>query len=157
MKKVCFTGHRYVKDINLIIRKLLKTIENLINEGAEDFYTGGALGFDTLCSVAVLNMKNVHPQIKLHLILPCSNNEQTEEWSEEQKNLFDKITSLADSVEYTSECYTKNCMMQRNARLVELSDVCVCYYTGKYVSGTGQTIRMAIKKGVTIYNLYDFS
>ena len=156
MKKVCFTGHRYIKDTNLIIRKLLKTIESLINEGAEDFYTGGALGFDTLCSVAVLNMKNVHPQIKLHLVLPCSNAEQTEDWSDEQKRLFDKIISLADSVEYTSQYYTKNCMMLRNARLVELTDVCVCYYTGKYISGTGQTIRMAIKKGIAIYNLHDF-
>lgn len=151
--KICFTGHRQITDFHETTKKLLKLLESLINQGAEDFYAGGALGFDTLCSLAVINLKYVHPQIRLNLILPCSNGEQTENWNEEQKATFRKILSEADSVEYTSEFYTKDCMKIRNARLVELSDGCICYYKERYVSGTGQTIRMAQKKGITIYNI----
>lgn len=151
--KICFTGHRHITDFHETTKKLLKLLEKLINEGAEDFYAGGALGFDTLCSLAVINLKYVHPQIRLNLILPCSNAEQTDNWSYEQKSTFQKILSSADSVEYVSDCYTKDCMKLRNARLVEVADGCICYYQGKYISGTGQTVRMAQKKGITIYNL----
>lgn len=37
-----------------------------------------------------------NPQVKLHLILPCSNAEQTEKWTAEQKKEFHRILSLAD-------------------------------------------------------------
>lgn len=37
-----------------------------------------------------------YPQVKLHLILPCSNAEQTEKWTAEQKKEFHRILSLAD-------------------------------------------------------------
>ncbi|MCM1133036.1 MAG: DUF1273 domain-containing protein [Ruminococcus flavefaciens] len=153
MKRICFTGHRQITDFHRITRQLLELIEKLINQGAEDFYAGGAVGFDTLCSLAVINMKHFHPQIKLHLVLPCANSEQTEGWNDEQKNIFNRILESADSVEYTSDCYTKDCMKIRNARLIELADCCVCHYTGRYISGTGQTLRMAQKKGITVYNL----
>ncbi len=153
MTKICFTGHRKITDFHDTTRKLIELLENLINQGAEEFYTGGALGFDTLCALAVINLKHIHPQIKLNLILPCADAKQTENWSITQKETFNKILSVADTVEYISESYTKDCMMLRNARLVELSDCCVCYYKEKYISGTGQTIRMAQKKGIDIYNI----
>lgn len=153
MIRICFTGHRQINDFHKTTRKLLELLENLINHGAVDFYAGGAVGFDTLCALAVINLKHIHPQIKLNLVLPCSNAEQTENWNSSQKETFNKILAAADSVEYTSNCYTQDCMMLRNARLVELSDCCICYYKGKYKSGTGQTLRMAQKKGINIYNI----
>ncbi len=153
MIKICFTGHRQITDFHETTRKLLELLENLINQGAEDFYAGGAVGFDTLCALAVLNLRHIHPQIKLHLILPCANHEQINGWNDSQKETFKKILNSADSVEYISDCYTKNCMKLRNARLVELSDCCICYYKERYKSGTGQTLRMAQKKGIKIYNI----
>lgn len=153
MIKICFTGHRKITDFHETTKKLIVLMEKLINQGAVDFYAGGALGFDMLCSLAVINMRNIHPQIRLNLILPCPETEQTYFWNEEQKNTFYKILDSADSVEYTSDCYTDNCMKIRNARLVELADLCVCYYKNRYKSGTGQTIRMAQKKGIDIYNI----
>lgn len=150
---VCFTGHRYIEDFHTSARRLLELLEKLINQGAEDFYAGGAVGFDTLCALAVLNLKHIHPQIRLNLILPCSNHEQTSGWNDEQKETFSKILRSADTVEYVSDCYTNDCMKLRNARLVEVADCCVCYYTGRYKSGTGQTVRMAQKKGIKIYNI----
>ena len=47
------------------------------------------------------------------------------------------------------------CMQKRNARLVELSDICVCYLNEKRSNGgTAQTVRMAKKGGVDVVNLF---
>lgn len=94
--------------------------------------------------------------IKLHLVLPCSNEEQTKNWSYNDKQEFYAIMMAADSIEYIGSEYTKDCMKQRNARLTELADCCVAYYdqsNGR--SGTGQTVRMAEAKGIEVINLFD--
>lgn len=46
-------------------------------------------------------------------------------------------------------------MKKRNARLIEHADCCVCYYNVKRsASGTGQTVRMALNRNMTIINLF---
>ena len=156
MKYVCFTGHRNIKsDPNLTLH-LENTLRRLIQEEkAKEFYSGGAIGWDTLCAQTVLNLRNEFPHIRLNLILPCRNEEQTALWNDYDKKLFMEILSAADSVEFTSDKYYNGCMKKRNQRLVELSDCCVCCYNirNKF-SGTGQTVRMAESKGIPIINLY---
>ncbi len=57
-------------------------------------------------------------------------------------------------VEVCSEHYYDGCMKVRNQRLVDLSDVCVCYYNeSNKRSGTGQTVRMAERKHICIINI----
>ncbi len=155
MKKVCFTGHRKVAEPEKIYRRLTELLEQLISEGAEDFYAGGAVGFDTPGELAVLELRKKYPGIRLHLVLPCPNNDQTAGWSYEQRADFHRILAQADTVEYTSDRYRRGCMKLRNARLTELADICVCYYRKIFKSGTGQTLRMAESKGIKIYNLAD--
>lgn len=152
-RSVCFTGHRNVKMSQELILRLNKTLTNLIENGATDFYVGGALGWDTLCEQAVIDLRKKFPQIKLHLILPCSPEEQTARWEHSQKEEYYKYLKNADTVEYTSDHYYDGCMKVRNARLVDLADCCVCYYDNRSRSGTGQTIRMAKGKGIRIINL----
>lgn len=155
MKKICFTGHRDVRDTEKVQKTLLNILKSLINDDAEDFYAGGATGFDTLAADAVIRLRQIYPQIKLHLVLPCCEAEQTARWTDSQKSEYWSILAAADSVEYTSEHYYDGCMKKRNARLIELSDCCVCYYNDKKsASGTGQTVRMALKKRIKIVNLY---
>ena len=124
-----------------------------------DYYAGGAYGFDAMASLSVLRIKAKYPQVRLHLILPCSNEEQTEGWNTKRKAEFDKILGLADSVEYVSEHKTMTCMKERNARLVELaSECCIAYWNANNKrSGTGQTVRMAQKKGIEVINLFEFA
>lgn len=153
MKKICFTGHRRVSDPKNIYDRLLVLLERLINEGVEEFFAGGAIGFDSISALAVIQLREKYPNIKLRLVLPCSNEEQTFNWTRKQKTEFMKVLSLADSVEYTSGHYTDDCMKKRNARLVEHGDGCVCYYRGRFKTGTGQTVRMAAEKGIPVYNL----
>ncbi|MDE6764510.1 MAG: SLOG family protein [Oscillospiraceae bacterium] len=155
MKTVFFTGHRKIENDKETIQKLMATLRKLMSEGASDFYAGGALGWDMLCEEAVIVFReNLAPHIKLHLILPCPPEEQIAHWSAFDKEVYRKIFEAADSVEVLSERYTNDCMKNRNARLAELGDVCVCYYDeNRRRSGTAQTVRMAEKLGKGILNM----
>ena len=44
-------------------------------------------------------------------------------------------------------------MKERNSRLVNKADICICYLKNKR-TGTGQTVRMAETKGIDVINLY---
>lgn len=76
-KKCCFTGHRKISDADILREKLEKVLISLIENGTTDFYAGGAAGFDLLCEQTVLKLREGNPNIKLHLILPCNETEQT--------------------------------------------------------------------------------
>jgi uncharacterized phage-like protein YoqJ len=154
MNSVCFTGHRELLVTDQLKKQVFVTLEKLIQQGAIHFYAGGAIGWDTLCGAAVLSLRQKHPQIKLHLVLPCPPQEQTYHWTERDKQAYEVLLQSADSVECVSQSAGKGCMQLRNARLVELGDCCVCYYDPRNsASGTGQTVRMAQKKGIKILNL----
>lgn len=158
-KSACFTGHRTIKtDMNSFSALLLSVIEQMITDrNITDYYAGGAYGFDSIASLSVLQLKEKYPEVRLHLILPCSDEEQTDGWNTKRKTEFENILGLADSVEQVSERYYNGCMKARNARLVELaSDYCICYWNSKdFRSGTGQTVRMAQKKGIEVINLFE--
>lgn len=152
-KNVCFTGHRNVKETADLKNALIKQLVKLINEGATNFFAGGAVGWDMLCENVVIELRERFPHIKLRLILPCPAEEQTEKWREDDKAEFRRLLLAADTVEICSEHYFDGCMKLRNQRLVDLADLCVCYYNGKQRSGTGQTVRMAERQGKEIINL----
>ena len=160
-KSACFTGHRtLMTDMNSFSALLLSVIEQMVaDRNITDYYVGGAYGFDAIASLSVLQLKEKYPEVRLHLILPCSNEEQTDGWNTKRKTEFENILGLADSVEQVSERYYNGCMKARNARLVELAtDYCICYWNPKHFrSGTGQTVRMAQKKGIEVINLFEKS
>lgn len=149
-----FTGHRILKYTNELEKELERTLTELINDGVTDFYAGGALGWDTICANMVLNLKKSFPHIKLHLILPCSPDEQCKKWDSDQKAEYYKIYDLADSAEALSVKYYDGCMKKRNARLTELGSICVCYWNGEHRGGTFQTINMAVGKIKRTINLF---
>ena len=160
-RSVCFTGHRTIaEDKEKLSARLYALLERLVTEQKiTDFYTGGAVGWDALAALTVLKLRESYPEAKLHLVLPCPFEEQSAKWNEAQKAEFQHILGLADSVEQVSDCYYNGCMKARNARLVELaSDYCICYWNPKnFRSGTGQTVRMAQKKGIEVINLFEMS
>jgi len=160
-KSVCFTGHRTIaEDKEKLSARLYTLLERLVTEQKiTDFYTGGAVGWDALAALTVLKLRESYPEVKLHLVLPCPFDEQSAKWKEAQKEEHKYIASLADTKEFTSEHLVKNAMKIRNARLVELaSDYCICYWNPKnYRSGTGQTVRMAQRKGIEVINLFEMS
>lgn len=158
MYSVCFTGHRNIKITDDLKQKLTEQLCTLIEaNGATDFYAGGAVGWDTICAYTVIELRSIFPQIRLHLVLPCCEADQTAKWSDLQKAAYKEIYSAADSIEYISQNYFDGCMKKRNERLIELSDICVCYYNSKKITGgTVQTVRMAKRKNMRIINLYTY-
>ncbi|MBR6873893.1 MAG: DUF1273 family protein [Ruminococcus sp.] len=156
-KSACFTGHRDLSESERSLsERLYSLLEKLvIEDGITDFYAGGAVGFDTVAAKCVLRLKEKFPQVKLHLVLPCSNEQQTKKWTANQKYEFRQILTRADSVEYTSQHQFRGCMAVRNARLVEhAEDYCICYHDPARKNGTSQTIGFAEKKGLKVINLY---
>ena len=154
-KSCCFTGHRrispaYIGDMtDYHIRKLIR------DNGVTDFYNGGSYGFDQLTGFIVCGLKQTFPSIKLHMVLPCCKEDQTRYWCDYNKAKYDELLSQADSVEYISDRYYDGCMRHRNEALVALgSDYCLCYVKKNAVrSGSAQTLRMAMARGVEIINI----
>ena len=153
MKSCCFTGHRIIKITPELVQRLKDTIIKMITQGVTDFYNGGAIGFDMLCAETVIAIKAEHSDIKLHMLLPCPPEEQVKGWNKAQIERYNNILQAANCVTVLSEHYTDDCMKQRNERLVELADYCICYCTNPR-SGTGQTVRMARDKGIDVINLF---
>ena len=152
MKTCCFTGHRIIKVTPELTSRLRNTIIDLYKQGVTDFYNGLAIGWDMLCADTVIGLKTDYGDMKLHLLLPCPADEQIKGWNKAQIENYMRILQAADSVTVISEHYTDDCMKRRNEKLVELADCCVCYCNNRR-SGTGQTMKMAENKGISIINL----
>lgn len=151
-KTCCFSGHRNMsaKEKSKVYLKLNRQIEKLISEGYDTFLCGGALGFDTLCALAVLEAKSTNAGIKLVLALPCRN--QTKGWQPKDIDVYNSIIEKSDEVIYTSSLYYNGCMQKRNRFMVDNSSYCI-YYLNKSFGGTAYTVKYAAEKGLKIKNL----
>ena len=147
----CFTEHGNLPAIQVFLKsKLKKEIEGLIKNGVIYYGSGGAIGFDTLAALTVLELRKKHPQIKLIMVLPCR--EQDEKWSERDKQVYAFILQNADKIVYTSEHYHSGCMHERNRYLVDYSGHCIVYLT-ESKGGTAYTVDYAKQKGLEIINI----
>ena len=152
IETVCFTGHRDIdsRKALLLPSKLKKILEELIKRGACRFRTGGAIGFDTLAALCVLELKEKYPNIKLDLKLPCR--DQSKAWNDNEKKVYEYIISQAATVEYVTDSYTAWCMHERNRRLVNGSQVCIAYLTQSQ-GGTAYTFAYALEKDLEVINI----
>ena len=154
IETVCFTGHRDIpRDHAFSLPRVLeRELITLVERGATVFRAGGAVGFDTVAALKVLELREIYPQIELELILPCRN--QTERWPEAEIRTYEYILDKADRHEFLFERYVSGCMLERNRRLVKGSDVCVAYcYQNR--GGTLYTMTHALKEGLEVINLFD--
>ena len=148
----CFTGHRKIspEQIDLITQRLEKTILACIKDGYKYFGAGGALGFDTVAALKIIELRDRFPQIKLILVLPCRS--QTRGWDKEDIDTYEMIKQNSDKVVYTSDEYFNGCMQKRNRHLVDCSTRCICYLT-ENKGGTAYTVNYARKKGIDVINI----
>ena len=151
-KTCCFSGHRDITATKYpdIVYQLELKIFDLISQGFTIFYDGGAIGFDTLAAKTVIKAKELFPNVKLNLILPCK--DQDKKWEEHDRNEYKEILSKADHIEFVSELYTRDCMFLRNRRLVDSSSICLCYLK-KNKGGTAYTVEYAKNQGVRVINI----
>ena len=154
VQTVCFTGHRRIpcEEVTRLPSLLEGVISDLCERGATTFRAGGAMGFDTLAALKVLDMKEKFPHIRLELLLPCRN--QTERWDEVSRKTYHYILNRSDSHRFLFETYFDGCMLERDRRLVEGSDVCVAY-CAQSRGGTAYTYAYALREGLEVINLHD--
>lgn len=153
--RVCFTGHRKIAvSIQTRLRQVLEQqIEALIYQGYQIFMTGGALGFDTLAAALVLRLRQIHPQIELHLAIPCG--WQTRGWRAEDVRIYRMIQEQADFQINTFQPGDAFPMQTRNRYMVDHSDLCVAFQQHQK-GGTAYTTRYAASRSIPIINLADF-
>lgn len=129
---------------------LERQIEALYERGARYFRAGGAIGFDTLAALKILECRERLPDLQLHLFLPCRN--QAAKWDLASRRVYNYILSRADTVDYTAEKYEQGCMLARDRKLIQGGDVCLAYCS-KNKGGTYYTFSYAQRLGLEVINL----
>ena len=153
---VCaFTGHRpksfpwgYNENAPscVMLKEVLAVqISALAERGVTDFLSGMAQGVDLWCAQIVLDLRKKHPAFKLHAILPCEGQES--KWTVSAQEHYHSILKQANEVVYVGQEYSRDCMLERNRWLVEYSSILLAVYNGTLRSGTGATVRYALKQG----------
>ncbi len=155
IKTACaFTGHRpksfpwkyneTAPDCVLLKEVLAKQIKLLAERGVTDWLSGMAQGVDLWCAQIVLDLRKENPALKLHCVLPCEGQES--KWSASAQERYRSILEQANEVVYVGQEYSRDCMLERNRYLVDHSTILLAVHNGTWRSGTGATIRYALKK-----------
>lgn len=149
---VCFTGHRVIPHIEQeqLAARLDRLLENLYRKGYRDFFSGAALGFDTLAAERVIALKNLHPDVILHLAIPCSS--QADHWSAADSTRYERVLYCADQTHVLSRDYYIGCMQVRNRFMVDHSAMCLCYLTHSK-GGTMATVAYALQQSCPVLNI----
>lgn len=152
-KKICcFTGHRKIDGESLQTLSILldKALSSLIANGVTVFRAGGAMGFDTLAALKVIELREQNPSVRLELFIPCR--EQADKWDKRSKEYYSYILQKADSTVYVRDNYVKGCMLERNRKMVEGSDFCIGFCMSDK-GGSAYTLNYAKKNNVRVINL----
>lgn len=152
IRAAAFTGHRDIDktEYGALAERLFLTVDRLYREGIRQFYVGGALGFDTLAAVTVLNMKYRYPDLRLTVAVPCP--EQSAKWSEPDRALYESILRRADEVVTVSAHYVRGCMQMRNRYMVDHAEILIAYVK-RESGGSAYTRNYALKKGITVLDV----
>ena len=158
---VCFTGHRPQSlsfgfdeshpDCVDLKNRLFEEIGKLIEQGADTFYSGMALGIDTFAAEAVLQYKKENPSIRLIAAIPCP--DQAVKWRLPDQKRYNSILAQCDQQVLVSPNYHRGCMHQRNRFMVDNAHVLIAVYDGISKGGTAYTVNYAKEKGLTVIEL----
>ena len=131
-------------------KRLETAIEKHILQGVKFFCAGGALGFDTLAALVVIELKKKYPHIELILVLPFRGHERDRKDTEIKTYNF--ILENADEVRFTSWQDCTGCMRKRNYQLVDYSRFCICWLVEDF-DETIHTVKYAQDSALRIMNL----
>ena len=144
--KICsFAGHSRFVECRLDFEKLINTLQELINNGVEEFLVGNHGEFDRMALHACLFLKKNNPQIKVTKVFSSINALLKEPTNKNIQNICYDI----------EEVHFKRKITQTNEIMIEKSDVVVCYVDEQIThSGAKNSLNYAKKKNKKIINLY---
>lgn len=130
---VTFCGHSQVSNSDAVAATLKTVIDDLIAEGATEFYLGGYGEFDNMAAHAVREAKAAHPEIVSMLVIPYMNRD------------FDP--ALYDNSVYPplETVPLKFAISKRNEWMIDQADVVVSCITHGW-GGAATTLRYAQRK-----------
>lgn len=116
-----------------------------------DLYTGMALGFDTICALAVMALRSEGVDVNLHCIIPCQGH--SSKWPSGSVRLYERILSGAQEVvRVTDAPYKPYLMQKRNEYIVDHTDNMLALFDGSK-GGTGNCVNYATRLNKHIYVL----
>ena len=143
---VGITGHRNYKD-RPNIRRWMQGIARKHGK-ATTIITGGAIGTDTIAAEEAISAG-----LRSIVILPMPYQIHTDRWCEKQKARLNAVLSASQvKIACPKHEYNINAYMERNAQIIEDSDVLIAFWSGCTSGGTFRTIQKAINEEATIYN-----
>ncbi len=148
-KTCCFTGHRDIvrERYEEFSERIFIKLDGLYENGVRHFIAGGAVGFDMIAAITVLNYRSVHPDITLELALPCPGHDK--KWGLSDRALFETVRSRADIITTVSQHYYNGCMLTRNRYMVDKSKYLLAYCE-KSTGGSKYTVDYALKNGRSV-------
>lgn len=154
METCCCTGHR---DILCSLETPLKSafkeqVELLLAQGVIYYGVGGAVGFDTLATEALFELRTEYPQIKVILVYPFSGFDSR--WQKEQRERYRVLLPKYDKLVCVSRTPDREAYLMRDRHLVDCSAHCIAFCSRSY-GGTAYTVRYAREHGCQVYNLVE--
>lgn len=143
---VGITGHRNYQD-RPNIRCWMKSIIRKHGENTT-IITGGAIGADIISAEEAIRagMRSI-------VILPMPYPIHTSRWEQKQKDRLNKVLSSSQvKITCPKHEYNVHAYMERNAQIIEDSDVLLAFWTGSTSGGTFHTIQKAISKEAKVFN-----
>ena len=151
----CFTGHRPMKlpwgaresDARCVELKaeLAARLCGAYELGYRNFICGMAIGCDLYFAEAVLALREQYPDVRLEAAIPCGS--QPDKWNRKDRLRYNSLIDAADTVTVLQTHYTPDCMMKRNAYMVEKSSMIIACFDGS-PGGTMKTILHAQRQGL---------
>ena len=142
-----FTGHRAISSalIPALEHRTEAACKLLIRDNnITDFIAGGARGFDTLAALTVLRLKNLYPDIRLLLYLPCT--DQAWHWGKRDAERWQYILDRADEHRFIHDGkYISGCMQLRNRMMADDAKYGIAYCS-RNSGGAYYTVTYAKKK-----------
>lgn len=120
-------------------------------DGYREFLCGMARGCDLYFAQAVVNLRKVHPDVRLTAMIPCPS--QPDSWREEERQRYVSLCEQADAVCVFEPVYSDGCMLRRNRAMVDASQRIISVYDGGE-GGTAYTVRYAERMGREIIRLW---
>jgi uncharacterized phage-like protein YoqJ len=148
---ITFCGHKNISDRQLILNKLVKTLESYFKEQSPlTFYCGGYGDFDSLASQAIDILKKQYTEVKAEKILvtPYITSAYQERISD-MKNFYDEVVYPP-----LENVPLKFAISRRNEWMVENSDIVIAYVKYSW-GGSAKTLVYAQRKHKQIIHISD--
>ncbi len=148
-KTITFIGHRFVFDPQLE-NKLLNQLLQQINCGNINYLLGYHGEFDKLVLNMCTKLQKTYRQISITIAVTSFS--QLKKLDNQDKPNFNINTVMYD----IESVFYKRKILESNKKMVENSDILICYVNPNYTNSGAKTIlNYAKRKKIKIINLYN--